>query len=391
MRDPTSSSHPAAIKVLQSDAQNPVFVLHVVHVFSHARDIPVDLRQLAGLIVKNYIILADKFPALDTGVQSLLKRSIIMAVSDPETSVRGTATNLIGGMSRQLPVEIWSDIVETIIQNLSANSGNMDCVDGSLTALRRLSEDSGEKMAVDVIHYPLVRAVPVLFAACKSNVVRHRQLALDALISLLFVIFDPPPLPVLSPGVSVPPSLSCFISEYLSTISYLAADQDPSVRTSVCQALVLIMTSHADTLTGLLDQICSFMLTATADASSSVATEAAEFWSALADVITAESIPPESDHVMVKFLLKSLPVLLSRMVLTAEQVERDRAERAAEISGDKEVTFGKTGKSIYHHRTKDTSHSRKKGQSDDDNEESGAISCLHLKSFISYDDVLLRS
>lgn len=341
----------------------------MVYVFAQARDVPVDIRQLAGLVVKNYVVLADKFCSLDEGVQTLVKRSIIAAISDSDPSVRSTATNLLGGMSRQLPVDAWSDVVGTIIAGLNTSGGSADCMSGSLMALRRLSEDAGEKMAVDCGRFPLVAAVPVLFSACRSSEVSHRRLALDALISLLFVIFDPPPLP-LSAGPA--PSLTCFVPEYLSTVSFLAADPDPVVRTAVCQAIVLVMTSHADTLTTSLDQICSFMLAATGDVNSNVAIEAAEFWTALADVASSESISPRSDHSMIRYLLRCIPVLLSRMLLTAEQVEADRAQLEAEIAGQKEVHFGQAGgNSIYHHRSKDISGKKGGKRTNDDDGATG--------------------
>lgn len=369
LRDPTSANHAAALGVLQTDAHNPTFVLHMVHLFAQARDVPVDVRQLAGLVVKNYIILASHFPNLETSVQSLVKRSIVSAISDPEPSVRNTATNLLGGISRKLPVEIWSDMVETIIQNLNANSQNADCLDGSLMALKRLSEDSGEAMAVDTSRYPLIHAIPVLFSACKSSVARHRLVALDSLISLLFVIFDPPPLKQPPVGSNAPPSLIVFVNDYLSCVAALSVDPDPAVRASVCQALVLIMTAHPDTLTGSLDQICSFMLSATSDENNSVATEAAEFWTVLADVVMAEAIDPLSDHVMIRYLLRSVPVLLSRMTLTAQQVEHDRAQLKAEMAGEKDVSFGKGGgQSIYHHRSKDSGGGARQKGSDNNND-----------------------
>ncbi|CAM9706397.1 unnamed protein product, partial [Ectocarpus fasciculatus] len=351
-------------------AANPTFALHVVHVFSQARDVPIDVRQLAGLLVKNYIVMSGSYSTLESPVRNIIKHFIIVAISDPEPSVRNTATNLLSGMSRKLPVEEWSGMVETIIQRINASPSDPDCLDGSLTALRRISEDAGEKMAVDSSRYPLMHVIPVLFAACKSSSAKHRLLALDSLISLLFVIFDPPPINKPPPGGSAPPSLTSFVNEFLSTIFHLATDGDASIRTSVCQAIVLVMTAHPDTLTSSLEQICSFMLTATSDATAAVAIEAAEFWTVLADVIMTESINPESDHVMVRFLLKSIPVLLSRMVLTAEQVELDRIQLAAEVAGEKEVTFSKgQGQSIYHHRSKENAGRR--GKSGGDEDESG--------------------
>eukprot|EP01032_Pedospumella_encystans_P008669 gene8669-10262_t len=60
LRDPTRSDHGRALASLDEHVANPSFVLVMMHVFSagaqyQAQGLTTDLRQLAGLIIKNYV------------------------------------------------------------------------------------------------------------------------------------------------------------------------------------------------------------------------------------------------------------------------------------------------------------------------------------------------
>lgn len=80
LRDPTRSDHSHAVASLDEHVANPSFVLIMMHVFvSGARyqqqGLTSDLRQLAGLVIKNYV-----FPHLtmqSADVQAYLKRDIV--------------------------------------------------------------------------------------------------------------------------------------------------------------------------------------------------------------------------------------------------------------------------------------------------------------------------
>eukprot|EP01036_Dinobryon_divergens_P058427 gene58427-77954_t len=61
LRDPMRSDHLSAMQTLDSAVSNSDFVLHILHLFSRGGSdegqmLPFDLRQLGGLIIKNYAI-----------------------------------------------------------------------------------------------------------------------------------------------------------------------------------------------------------------------------------------------------------------------------------------------------------------------------------------------
>ena len=80
LRDPTRPDHTIAVKSLDEHVTNPSFVAIMIHVFScgavyHTHGLTTDLRQLAGLVIKNYV-----FPhlvKLSPEIQAMLKTEVI--------------------------------------------------------------------------------------------------------------------------------------------------------------------------------------------------------------------------------------------------------------------------------------------------------------------------
>jgi hypothetical protein len=80
LRDPTRVDHPHAVASLDQHVTNPSFAVIMMHVFVagaqyQQQGLSSDLRQLAGLVVKNYVFpnLARQTP----DVQAHLKRDIV--------------------------------------------------------------------------------------------------------------------------------------------------------------------------------------------------------------------------------------------------------------------------------------------------------------------------
>lgn len=84
LRDPTRSDHSRAVASLDEHVTHPSFVVVMMHVFScgakyQQQGLSTDLRQLAGLVIKNYV-----FPhlvRLSADVQTMLKKEVIRLVN----------------------------------------------------------------------------------------------------------------------------------------------------------------------------------------------------------------------------------------------------------------------------------------------------------------------
>ena len=116
LRDPTCANHQQALQTLSTDTANPTFVLHLVHIFSRGGNydgIPIDIRQLAGLITKNYIF--PRLVELSEEVFTLVKQEIINGLADPVVTIRNTAALLVGRITAAFMSSYWVDIMETLL------------------------------------------------------------------------------------------------------------------------------------------------------------------------------------------------------------------------------------------------------------------------------------
>jgi hypothetical protein len=93
-----------------------------------------DLRQLAGLVVKNYTF--PHLPHLPTNVQQMLKQEILHALSDTQMDIRNTAGILIGRISDSFMIDTWADLLPPLYQMLDYKvHGQLTLVDGALQVI----------------------------------------------------------------------------------------------------------------------------------------------------------------------------------------------------------------------------------------------------------------
>jgi transportin-1 len=267
LRDPTCSNHQEALQTLSTDTVNPTFVLHLVHIFSRGGNyegIPTDIRQLAGLITKNYVF--PRLIELSGDVFSLVKLEIINGLADPLLTIRNTAGLLVGRITAGFMMSYWVDIMETLLGGAiqlpadltelqSEDSPDAARIDGSLQAIKRICEDSAEKLFMDTDNRPLEALIPQLIAAFSSPVPSHRLKAIESINALIYLIP--------SSGSSLagtPCALVAYMSTFLASLSQMAADPNASIRRAVCQALVLLTSFQVAVLVPMLAEVCQFML-----------------------------------------------------------------------------------------------------------------------------------
>lgn len=186
LRDPSSTAHQAALRALDRCtnprgacplaaetsgaaqqqlpqellAQTASFARAVACVFSTPTDssnVPVDLRQLAGIIIKNNIvkIVLD----LDAETVLFLKQSVVQALTDPSSDIRGAAGSIVGKLADSYTLPHWVDIMGPLVQLIAIPGGgsgskSLDGLDGALLAVTRVCEDSPEKLCMDLGTHP---------------------------------------------------------------------------------------------------------------------------------------------------------------------------------------------------------------------------------------------
>lgn len=102
-------------------------------------------------------------------------------------------------------------------------------------------------------------------------------------------------------------ALFAHIDTFIACLFKRAADDDPSVRRHVCQALVLLLASKPEKLMPEMSNVAEYMLYSTKDPHENVALEAAEFWLTFAE-------DPDLAPYLHPLLAKVAPVLLDCMV-----------------------------------------------------------------------------
>ena len=128
LRDPTCSAHKSAMEALTTQSTSADFIYSIFQIFSRSEtvsnnimiatgiNITIDLRQLSGFIIKNYILPHIKtFPK---SLQIFIHQETVQALSDVEAAIRNTAANYIGRITSLYPEQDWHEMIITIINNL---------------------------------------------------------------------------------------------------------------------------------------------------------------------------------------------------------------------------------------------------------------------------------
>jgi hypothetical protein len=154
LRDPRRSDHVIALRSLDTNTLQPSFILHILHIFAHGSKydasygISTDIRQLAGLIIKNYVF--PHLTGLSSDLQQYIKKELMNILCDPLSDLRKTAAILIGKISESFFISFWLDMLPIIIDNLTIESAtnNSYLFDGCLHAIHRICEDSSVKLSL---------------------------------------------------------------------------------------------------------------------------------------------------------------------------------------------------------------------------------------------------
>ena len=113
---------------------------------------------------------------------------------------------------------------------------------------------------------------------------------------------------------------------FIGSLSSLASDPDPKVRKAICTSLTTIACLHVALLEPYFPSICEFLTIALLDGSEEVAIEACEYWSALLHHVDVKKV-------IVQYLPRVVPNLITRLYLTPTQMEHDRLEDEEQNSG----------------------------------------------------------
>lgn len=377
LRDPRRADHLNALKSLEVNVSNPMFISVILYIFVRGKvyetsGLSVDLRQLSGLIIKNYVF--PRLTSLSDEVQGYVKQELLLALRDQVSDIRNTAAILIGKISESFPVKMWMHMLPSIMEcmELHCYTTQPYALDGCTQAMKRICEDSSVKLSMDEIMRPLDQLIPKLLDLfhCPDSTIRLR--ALESYNCLLYLLETPNSTGLKSRETSFdsvgidnssnnpsnnnnnghssssssssPRSFTTIITNashplllhmnaFIQLLSALSNDSDPQIRKAICQAITIIACLHLSLLEPFFANICNFMLTSLLDSDENVAMESCEFWMALLYT------NPEVLRAITPYLKGLIEGLIQRLYLTKEQMEAERIEEEEENSGVKELNL----------------------------------------------------
>ncbi|SCM22594.1 transportin, putative [Plasmodium chabaudi adami] len=241
--------------------------LYLLHIFMNKQENN-DVRQVGGLLLKNYINSKNKF--LTNDILKIIKNEIFKLVEDEVKEIRNTSGSVITSiLTKYEGIEKWPEALYNLL--LLVERGNNDVVDGAFRAIIIIIEDELiNRKNTDSLFFQFCKTqlLEKLFLYCslqeKSIRKKYAAECLDLFINA-----------------------SCFatngiFNEYFpqlwECLGFLAAEEDPQILKTVVTCVTIITDTRYASIFNNLDGIIQFMVNATNSGDRKVQLEALEFW-----------------------------------------------------------------------------------------------------------------
>ncbi|KAL9391252.1 hypothetical protein Peur_015172 [Populus x canadensis] len=301
---PTSTADKSQIwQQLQHFSQFPDFNNYLAFIFSRAEGKSVEIRQAAGLLLKNNLRNAYKTMTPDN--QQYIKSELLPCLGAADRHIRSTAGTIISVFVQLGGILGWPELLQAVITCLDSN--DLNHMEGAMDALSKICEDIPQVLDSDVpglSERPIKIFLPRLYQFFQSPHPSLRKLALGSVNQYIMLM---------------PAALYASMNQYLQGLFALANDQAAEVRKLVCAAFVQLIEVRPSFLEPHLRSVAEYILQVNKDGDDEVALEACEFWSAYCDA----QLPPEN---LREFLPRLIPVLLSNMAYADDDESLAEAE-----------------------------------------------------------------
>lgn len=313
---------------LQQCSAFPDFNNYLVHIFANEESISVEVRQSAGLLLKNNLKTA--YVTTQPDFQAYIKSSLLRCIGSPSPVLRHTVGAAISVIAQEGGIQAWPEMCIAIGQCLYSEDFNH--MEGALDALHEICEDIPAHLDFEVAglaERPANAFVPRLLQLFTSPHPSLKRLSIACVNQLL---------------TTMPSALYMNMDRYLQELYSLRNDENKAVRKLVCGGFVIVLGILPDRLHGHLREIIQYMLQSTQDSDPEVALESCEFWSAFCDSLLSEEYTKEFAsqsffEIMREFLPQLIPILLTNMnyaeddedVIAAEADEAERPDREEDL------------------------------------------------------------
>lgn len=319
LRDSLSGHDPNARKnageMLKSAQTSPDIDKYLAYIFSSSQPPPVvnmdaaqyfQTRAAAAVMLKNDV--KTTYKSMPDSTKDYIRSVILMGLSDSTSQIRGYAGNVITEIVRQGTIMGWPQILSELVGMVSNADGNSStqAQEGAMGALLKICEDN--RKALDREYQgqkPLNFIFPKLLELTTSPQPRVRADALAAIN-----VFVP----------EKPQAVVANIDTLLNQLFKLAADPSEDVRKHVCRTFVHIADIAPQMIIPHMSGLVDFMVAQQrTENNADLALDAAEFW------LCASEDENMRDH-LGPYLAKIIPVLLSSMVYSEDEILRLEGE-----------------------------------------------------------------
>ncbi|XP_061337439.1 transportin-1 isoform X2 [Gastrolobium bilobum] len=288
---------------LQHYSHLPDFNNYLAFIFSRAEGKTVEVRQAAGLYLKNN--LRSAYKSMPPAYQQYVKSELLPCLGAADKHIRSTAGTIISVVVQMGGVLGWPELLQALVNCLDSNDVNH--MEGAMDALSKICEDIPQlldSVVPGLAERPINIFLPRLFRFFQSPHASLRKLSLGSVNQYIMLM---------------PSALYVSMDQFLQGLFVLANDPSAEVRKLVCAAFVQLIEVRPSFLEPHLRNVIEYMLQVNKDSDDEVALEACEFWSAYCDA----QLPPEN---LREFLPRLIPILLSNMAYADDDESLVEAE-----------------------------------------------------------------
>ncbi|PCH36569.1 ARM repeat-containing protein [Wolfiporia cocos MD-104 SS10] len=266
----------------------PDYIAYLAYILAYLPHEEERIRTIAGYLLKNNARLILRSTP---DVAAFVKASVLQAFNDSSIMIRNAAGQDVVVLLGILEPRNWPECLQQLVHTL--DSANLDQQEAAFNVLEKACEDYPRKLDVEINGtWPLEYMIPKFLVLSEHPNSKMRSHAIACLSYFVPINCQ---------------SLFAHIDAFIACLFKRAADEDPSVRRHVCQALVLLLASRPEKLMPEMPNVAEYMLYSTRDQNENVALEACEFWLTFAE-------DPDLSNYLFPLLGKVAPVLLDCMV-----------------------------------------------------------------------------
>ncbi|EFN51057.1 hypothetical protein CHLNCDRAFT_59360 [Chlorella variabilis] len=336
----------------------PDFNNYLAFIFASGDGLPIEVRQTAGLLLKNNV--RAHYGSIAEDFRAFIKAALLPVLGHASRPLRHTAGTCAVTIVNLTGLGAWPELVATLAEGLDSGADSNRIAEDQPLQMDAQLPGAGNQRVADVL-------VPRVLNLLSAPTADLRALAVSTLNQLANImpgaLIDNMDRQV--PGQAWGGRQGSSEKGFLQGLFHLALDSSTSVRKAVCQGLVAMLMAVPERLVASMPDLIEYMLKSTQDEDEGIAVEACEFWTAFCESEVDKDVLRPS-------LPRVLPVLLKNMAYEEFDEEVQDAEELEEQALRGSATQADRDDEIKPYIHKGTGHGEEAaGEGDEEEDEEG--------------------